>query len=197
MSDEGITGDVCEGRLYNIMQEKHAMDIIIFLYRTGGAKEIEVRDMLGNYNIANRRLTMLEDFGLAECIVPDARVKGRKARRWQLTDKGTAVAHLTYVGDSDIGKNVNFGCGTVTVNYDGTNKAKCVVKDNAFIGCNTNLIAPVTIGEAAYTAAGSTVTKDIPDGALAIERSDLHVINGYAVKKLTRHLEKGKKLMGK
>lgn len=111
--------------------------------------------------------------------------------------EGTAVAHLTYVGDSDIGKNVNFGCGTVTVNYDGANKAKCVVKDNAFIGCNTNLIAPVTIGEAAYTAAGSTVTKDIPDGALAIERSDLHIINGYAVKKLTRHLEKGKKLMGK
>ena len=109
MSDEGITEDVCEGRLYNIMQEKHAMDIIIFLYRTGGAKEIEVRDMLGNYNIANRRLTMLEDFGLAECIVPDARVKGRKARRWQLTDKGTAVAHLLMTLDRTIKGEVDIG----------------------------------------------------------------------------------------
>ncbi len=107
--------------------------------------------------------------------------------------KGTSVSHLTYVGDSDVGKNVNFGCGVVTVNYDGTNKARCVIKDNAFIGCNTNLVAPVTVGEAAYTAAGSTVTKNVPDGALAIERSTLEIRPGYAEKKLKRHLEKGKK----
>ncbi len=69
-----------------------------------------------------------------------------------------------------------------------------MIKDDAFIGCNTNLIAPVTIGEAAYTAAGSTVTKDIPDGALAIERSELEIRKDYALKKLTRHLEKGKKI---
>ncbi len=108
--------------------------------------------------------------------------------------KGTSVSHLTYVGDSDVGKNVNFGCGVVTVNYDGSKKARCVIKDDAFIGCNTNLVAPVTIGEAAYTAAGSTVTKDIPDGALAIERSELEIRKDYALKKLTRHLEKGKKI---
>lgn len=107
--------------------------------------------------------------------------------------EGSAVAHLTYIGDSQVGRNVNFGCGTVTVNYDGTNKAGCVIKDNAFIGCNTNLIAPVTIGEAAYTAAGSTITKDVPDGALAIERSEQKNKENYAVRKLTRHLEKGKK----
>lgn len=108
--------------------------------------------------------------------------------------KGTCVAHLTYVGDSDVGKNVNFGCGVVTVNYDGSKKARCVIKDDAFIGCNTNLVAPVTVGEAAYTAAGSTVTKDVPDGALAIERSELKIKKDYALKKLTRHLEKGKKI---
>ena len=108
--------------------------------------------------------------------------------------KGTSVSHLTYVGDSDVGKNVNFGCGVVTVNYDGSKKARCVIKDDAFIGCNTNLVAPVTIGEAAYTAAGSTVTKDVPDGALAIERSTLEIKKDYALKKLTRHLEKGKKI---
>ncbi|MBQ8622945.1 MAG: bifunctional UDP-N-acetylglucosamine diphosphorylase/glucosamine-1-phosphate N-acetyltransferase GlmU [Oscillospiraceae bacterium] len=108
--------------------------------------------------------------------------------------KGTSVSHLTYVGDSDVGKNVNFGCGVVTVNYDGSKKARCVIKDNAFIGCNTNLVAPVTIGEAAYTAAGSTVTKDVPDYALAIERTDLEIKKDYALKKLTRHLEKGKRI---
>lgn len=107
--------------------------------------------------------------------------------------KGTAVSHLTYVGDSDVGKNVNLGCGVVTVNYDGTNKARCTIKDNAFIGCNTNLVAPVTVGETAYTAAGSTITKDVPDGALAIERSEQRTVEGYSKKKLSRHIEKGKR----
>lgn len=85
--------------------------------------------------------------------------------------KGTKVPHLTYVGDSDVGQNVNFGCGCVTVNYDGINKNRCTVGDNAFIGCNTNLIAPVKVGNNAYTAAGSTVDTDVPDNALAIARS--------------------------
>ena len=61
----------------------------------------------------------------------------------------TAIAHLTYVGDSDVGKKVNFGCGTVTVNYDGLKKQRCVIGDNCFIGCNTNLIAPVELGKGA------------------------------------------------
>ncbi|MFA5659420.1 MAG: DapH/DapD/GlmU-related protein, partial [Oscillospiraceae bacterium] len=94
------------------------------------------------------------------------------------------VAHLTYVGDSDVGKNVNFGCGCVTVNYDGTKKARTTIGDNAFIGCNTNLIAPVRIGEGAYTAAGTTVTKDVPDNALAIERAELRIKEGFALRKL-------------
>ncbi len=106
---------------------------------------------------------------------------------------GSAVAHFNYVGDSDVGKNVNFGCGAVTANYDGTNKARCEISDNAFIGCNTNLVAPVKIGNAAYTAAGSTVTKDVPDGALVIERAQQQIREGYSEKKLSRHLEKGKK----
>ena len=106
--------------------------------------------------------------------------------------KGSSVSHLTYIGDSDVGKNVNFGCGTVTVNYDGSVKSRCEIGDNAFIGCNTNLVAPVKIGEAAYTAAGSTITKDVPDGALAIERGTQVIKEDYAKQKLKRHLEKGK-----
>ena len=86
-------------------------------------------------------------------------------------DDGTKVSHLTYVGDSDVGKNVNFGCGTVTVNYDGKNKFRTTIGDNAFIGCNTNLIAPVTIKENAFTAAGSTITFDVPEGSLSIARA--------------------------
>lgn len=107
--------------------------------------------------------------------------------------EGTSVSHLTYVGDSDVGKNVNFGCGVVTVNYDGTKKARCEIGDNAFIGCNTNIVAPVKIGNAAYTAAGSTITEDVPDGALAIARSRQENKEGYAERKLERHLEKGKR----
>ncbi len=86
-------------------------------------------------------------------------------------DTGTKVSHLTYVGDSDVGKKVNFGCGTVTVNYTGKAKFRTTIKDNAFIGCNTNLIAPVTVGEGAYTAAGSTITEDVPADALGIARA--------------------------
>lgn len=98
--------------------------------------------------------------------------------------EGTAVAHLTYVGDSDVGKKVNFGCGTVTVNYDGIIKSRCEIGDNSFIGCNTNLIAPVKLGKGAYTAAGTTVTKDIPDYALAIDRSPMTIKEGYSLRKL-------------
>ena len=83
----------------------------------------------------------------------------------------TAVAHLTYVGDSDVGRGVNFGCGVVTVNYDGCRKHRTTIGNDAFIGCNTNLVAPVKVGDSAYTAAGSTITEDVPDNALAIARS--------------------------
>ncbi len=91
----------------------------------------------------------------------------------------TAVAHLTYVGDSDVGRGVNFGCGCVTANYDGINKYRTKIGDHAFIGCNTNLIAPVEVGENATTAAGSTVTKNVPANSLAVERGQMRVIENW------------------
>jgi bifunctional UDP-N-acetylglucosamine pyrophosphorylase/glucosamine-1-phosphate N-acetyltransferase len=98
--------------------------------------------------------------------------------------ESTAIAHLTYIGDSDVGERVNFGCGVAVANYDGTKKARTTVGDGAFIGCNTNLVAPVKIGKRGYTAAGSTVTADVPDGALAIERTELVIKEGFSDRKL-------------
>lgn len=84
---------------------------------------------------------------------------------------GTKISHLTYIGDSDVGKGVNFGCGTVTVNYDGKKKYRTVIGDNCFIGCNTNLVSPVNVGDGAYIAAGSTITEDIHEDNLSIARA--------------------------
>lgn len=83
----------------------------------------------------------------------------------------TKVAHLTYIGDADVGQRVNFGCGTVVVNYDGKKKHRTTIEDDCFIGCNTNLVSPVHIHKGAYTAAGSTITDEVPEEALAIARS--------------------------
>ncbi|HOJ77239.1 MAG TPA: bifunctional UDP-N-acetylglucosamine diphosphorylase/glucosamine-1-phosphate N-acetyltransferase GlmU [Bacillota bacterium] len=84
---------------------------------------------------------------------------------------GSKVPHLTYLGDTELGKDVNIGAGTITCNYDGVNKHKTIIKDNSFIGSNSNLVAPVTIGSNVTIAAGSTITKDVPDGSLGIARS--------------------------
>ncbi len=84
---------------------------------------------------------------------------------------GTKISHLSYIGDSDLGTDINIGCGCATANYSGNKKSRTVIKDGAFIGCHTCLVAPVNIGENAYTAAGSTITEDVPDNALAVARS--------------------------
>ncbi|MDD4285825.1 MAG: DapH/DapD/GlmU-related protein, partial [Eubacteriales bacterium] len=96
---------------------------------------------------------------------------------------GTKVPHLTYVGDADLGQNINLGCGVVFVNYDGSTKHRSTVEDRAFIGCNTNLISPVTVGEKAYVAAGSTLTKDVPAGALAVARARQENVLGWVEKR--------------
>ncbi len=85
--------------------------------------------------------------------------------------RGSKASHLSYIGDAEIGSDVNIGCGSITVNYDGKKKHLTKVEDEVFIGCNSNLVAPVTIGKGAYIAAGSTVTKDVPGNALAIARA--------------------------
>ena len=100
--------------------------------------------------------------------------------------QGTKISRLTYVGDSDVGERANLGSGTVTVNYDGTSKYRTVIGDGAFIGCNNSLVAPVKVGNGAYTAAGSTITDDVPADSLAIARNVQIVKKQWAAKRRKR-----------
>ncbi|PNW07644.1 bifunctional UDP-N-acetylglucosamine diphosphorylase/glucosamine-1-phosphate N-acetyltransferase GlmU, partial [Microbacterium testaceum] len=96
--------------------------------------------------------------------------------------KGSKASHLSYIGDAEVGKGVNLGCGSITDNYDGKNKFLTKIEDGAFVGCNSNLIAPVTIGEGAYVAAGSTVKDDVPGNELYIARAQQVNKKNYAEK---------------
>ena len=102
--------------------------------------------------------------------------------------QGTKISHLSYVGDADIGERVNFGCGTVVVNYDGFKKHRATVGDDVFLGCQTKLISPVKVGDGAYTAAGSAITDDVPAGALAIARSKQVNKEGWADRNRLNHV---------
>jgi bifunctional UDP-N-acetylglucosamine pyrophosphorylase / glucosamine-1-phosphate N-acetyltransferase len=107
--------------------------------------------------------------------------------------EGSKVPHLSYVGDAVIGKNVNVGAGSVTVNYDGYRKHRTVIGDDVRIGSDTMLVAPVRIGKGAVTGAGSTITRDVPPGALAVERGDQRVARGYRARKDARMKDEGRK----
>jgi bifunctional UDP-N-acetylglucosamine pyrophosphorylase / glucosamine-1-phosphate N-acetyltransferase len=95
---------------------------------------------------------------------------------------GTKLPHLTYIGDSDIGSGVNMGCGCITVNYNGKKKYRTTIEDDAFVGCNSNLVAPVKIGQGSYVGAGSTITKDVPANGLGVGRSRQVNMAGWAEK---------------
>ncbi len=94
-------------------------------------------------------------------------------------DQGSKVNHLSYVGDSTVGKKVNIGAGTITCNYDGANKHRTVIEDNAFIGSDTQLVAPVTVGAGATIGAGTTLTRDAPPGELTLSRVKQTTITGW------------------
>lgn len=96
---------------------------------------------------------------------------------------GSKVPHLSYIGDCEVGEKVNIGAGTITCNYDGKNKYKTVIEDGAFVGSNSNLVAPVTVGKESIVGAGSTVTQDVPEGSLCVERSKQQIVNGWIARK--------------
>jgi len=117
------------------------------------------------------------------CLEDDVRVGNFVEIKKATLGRGTKAAHLTYLGDASIGSGVNIGCGTITCNYDGVMKSRTVIGDGAFIGSDCQLIAPVTVGRNAYTASGSTITEDVPAGALAIGRARQRNILGWVKKK--------------
>jgi bifunctional UDP-N-acetylglucosamine pyrophosphorylase/glucosamine-1-phosphate N-acetyltransferase len=96
-----------------------------------------------------------------------------------IIDEGTKVPHFIYLGDCEVGKHTNIGCGTITCNYDGVNKHKTFIGDNCFIGSNVNLVAPVKIGNNSKIAAGSTITEDVPEDSFAIARERQTTKEGY------------------
>ena len=107
--------------------------------------------------------------------------------------KGSKANHLAYLGDATIGDDVNVGAGVITCNYDGLDKHATTIRDDAFIGTNASLVAPITIGAQAYIGAGSTVTKDVPDGALVVERSAAVVKDGWGARRTAQRAAKKKK----
>ncbi len=100
-----------------------------------------------------------------------------------IIEKGSKVSHLSYIGDTSVGKNVNIGAGTITCNYDGVKKNKTKIKDNVFIGSNTSLVAPITINEKSIVGAGSVITKNVRKNSLALTRSTQVEIKNYKRKK--------------
>jgi bifunctional UDP-N-acetylglucosamine pyrophosphorylase/glucosamine-1-phosphate N-acetyltransferase len=122
-------------------------------------------------------------------VGPKAKIGNFVELKKSTIGRGSKVPHLSYVGDATVGEGVNVGAGTITCNYDGVNKHETKIGDRAFIGTNTSLVAPVTIGEGAYIGAGSTITKDVPPGALAVGRAQQVVKDGWAARKAKKREE--------
>ncbi len=155
-----------------------------------------LRDVIIGENVTIKSHCVIEDAILEDhCIIgPFARIRpgsriGQHARVGNFVEiknttlgENSKVPHLSYVGDTKIGQNVNMGAGTITVNYDGIHKHQTIIKDNAFVGCNSALIAPVEIGENAYIAAGSTITANAPPNQLTIARTKQRSIERWKPK---------------
>ena len=97
--------------------------------------------------------------------------------------KGAKASHLTYIGDAEIGDGANLGCGVVFVNYDGKGKHRSTVGNGAFVGCNVNIVSPLSVGDGAYVAAGTTLTANVPDGALAVGRVKQKNLEGWVARR--------------
>ena len=160
---------------------------------------------LGSYVSASRlgaRVTLRPYCVLTEAVVEDQAVLGPFCHLRPLSHvgprakignfvelkksrigRGSKVPHLSYVGDATVGEEVNIGAGTITCNYDGVTKHETRIGDRAFVGTNSSLVAPLTIGEGAYVGAGSTITEDVPPGALALGRGKQVIKEGWAAER--------------
>jgi bifunctional UDP-N-acetylglucosamine pyrophosphorylase/glucosamine-1-phosphate N-acetyltransferase len=146
------------------------------------ASRVGPRASVGPY-ASIRPGTVIEEYGKAGSFVE---VKASRI------GKRSKVPHLSYVGDAEIGRDANVGAGTITANYDGFDKHRTVVGDEVRLGSDTILVAPVRVGKRAWTGAGSTITKDVPDGALGVERGEQRNIAGYDARTRARHRGRAK-----
>jgi len=173
-----LEGDITIGKNCIIGQNTHIVDSII-----GDDTEIQssvVRESkIGNKVTVGPFAHIRPDCDIADKCKVGAFVEVKNSKM----EEGSKAPHLAYVGDADIGKGVNLGCGVIFVNYNGIEKFRSEVKDGAFVGCNANIVSPVVIEEDAYIAAGSTVTKNIPKDALCVARCKERIIDGWTSKR--------------
>lgn len=159
---------------------------------------IEDSAIAGNTKVKSYSIIESTSVGKDVTIGPFARLRpgnviGDRARignfvevKKSIVGTGSKANHLSYLGDSEIGDNVNIGAGTITCNYDGVKKHRTVIEDNAFIGSDTQLVAPVRVGKNAYVGSGTTVTKDVPSWSLVITRANERVVEGWAKRKIKK-----------
>ena len=168
-----VIGEDCIIRENTTIEDSHIEDNVTIKSSTILSSKVGARTTIGPYAYLRPKSVLGEDVKIGDFVeVKNAEI-----------GNGSKASHLSYIGDAVVGKNVNIGCGVVFVNYDGKNKFKSIVEDNAFIGSNSNLVAPVTVKEGGYIATGSTVTVDVPEGALCVARAREVIKEGWRTKK--------------
>ena len=168
-----VIGEDCIIRENTTIEDSHIEDHVTIKSSTILSSKVGARTTIGPYAYLRPKSVLGEDVKIGDFVeVKNAEI-----------GNGSKASHLSYIGDAVVGKNVNIGCGVVFVNYDGKNKFKSIVEDNAFIGSNSNLVAPVTVKEGGYIATGSTVTVDVPEGALCVARAREVIKEGWRTKK--------------
>ena len=168
-----VIGEDCIIRENTTIEDSHIEDHVTIKSSTILSSKVGARTTIGPYAYLRPKSVLGEDVKIGDFVeVKNAEI-----------GNGSIASHLSYIGDAVVGKNVNIGCGVVFVNYDGKNKFKSIVEDNAFIGSNSNLVAPVTVKEGGYIATGSTVTVDVPEGALCVARAREVIKEGWRTKK--------------
>lgn len=168
-----VIGEDCIIRENTTIEDSHIEDHVTIKSSTILSSKVGARTTIGPYAYLRPKSVLGEDVKIGDFVeVKNAEI-----------GNGSKASHLSYIGDAVVGKNVNIGCGVVFVNYDGKNKFKSIVEDNAFIGSNSNLVAPVTVKEGGYIATGSTVTVDVPERALCVARAREVIKEGWRTKK--------------
>ncbi|WP_317854700.1 bifunctional UDP-N-acetylglucosamine diphosphorylase/glucosamine-1-phosphate N-acetyltransferase GlmU [Chakrabartyella piscis] len=175
---EGKTkiGEDCKIGPNSRMTDLQVGDGVIFQNSTGLESTIGNNTTVGPYAYIRPNCTIGNNVKVGDFVEVKNSVVG----------DGTKIPHLAYVGDTDAGEKINFGCGSIMVNYDGAKKHRTTIEDGVFVGCNVNLVAPVTIKKGAYIAAGSTITKDVPEDVLAVARARQSVIAGWKTKRIEK-----------